>query len=45
LQYKALQIALSQMAESVTTSIRLTPKLRRALELKAQKEKRGKKAE
>ncbi|MEM8868010.1 MAG: ribbon-helix-helix protein, CopG family [Verrucomicrobiota bacterium] len=30
------------MAESITTSIRLTPKLRRALELKAKKEKRGK---
>lgn len=30
------------MSESITTSIRLTPKLRRALELKAKKEKRGK---
>ena len=30
------------MSDSVTTSIRLTPKLRRALELKAKKEKRGK---
>ncbi|MFP4069126.1 MAG: ribbon-helix-helix protein, CopG family [Opitutales bacterium] len=30
------------MSESITTSIRLSPKLRRALELKAKKEKRGK---
>ena len=30
------------MSESITTSIRLTPKLRRALESKAKKEKRGK---
>ncbi len=30
------------MSESITTSIRLTPKLRRALELKAQREKVGK---
>ena len=30
------------MSESVTTSIRLDPKLRHALELKAAKEKRGK---
>lgn len=30
------------MSGSITTSIRLSPKLRRALELKAKKEKRGK---
>jgi len=30
------------MSESITTSIRLSPKLRRALEIKAKKEKRGK---
>jgi predicted transcriptional regulator len=30
------------MSESITTSIRLTPNLRRALELKAKREKRGK---
>ena len=30
------------MSESVTTSIRLSPKLRRALERKAKQEKRGK---
>jgi predicted DNA-binding protein len=30
------------MSESITTSIRLTSKLRRALELKAKREKRGK---
>ena len=30
------------MSESITTSIRLSPGLRRALELKAKKERRGK---
>jgi predicted DNA-binding protein len=30
------------MSHSITTSIRLSPKLRRALELKAKKENRGK---
>jgi predicted DNA-binding protein len=30
------------MSQSITTSIRLSPKLRRSLELKAKQEKRGK---
>jgi predicted transcriptional regulator len=34
--------SLKGMSESITTSIRLTPKLRSALELKAKREKRGK---
>ncbi len=44
IQIAILSIAnnLKTMSESITTSIRLTPKLRRALELKAKQEKRGK---